>query len=511
MRAGRTDAPPRIDGRLDDAAWAAVPAEGNFVMQWPKDRAPATERTEARVLYDRDALYVGIRLYDSRPDSIAAQLARRDVSGIYSDWVHVIIDSYHDRRTGFRFTVNPKGVQKDVRHFDDRNEDVNWDAVWDVATTIDSLGWTAEYRIPLSQLRYGAANASGSRVWGIQIARDIARYQERDNWAPIAQTANGYVSRFGDIAGLDGISTPRRLEAVPYVSGRLTRAPGSTDNPFYRANATTPSLGGDLRLGVGSGLTLTATVNPDFGQVELDPAIVNLSAFERSFPERRPFFIEGADIFNFGRLTANNSYGGVQLLYSRRLGRAPQRSAFSPDSFGRRPLFADVPTETSILGAAKLSGKTAGGWSIGILDAVTNHEEARLLQRVTPPSSENPATPFDLERGTPVEPMTNYTDTQGLPAGAHGRRRHPHAHGSQPVGARSSLRCGHPVRGRRPRGIPSDAAGNRRRRWRRPRAQLEQPRVHRERVRRGQSHRRLQTGDRERAACTVPAVSTARR
>lgn len=405
MQAHRATSAIRVDGRLDEAAWASVPAEGNFVTQWPKDRAPATQKTEARVLYDNDAIYIGVRLFDTHPDSIAAQLARRDASGIYSDWLHVIIDSYHDRRTGFRFSVNPKGVQKDVRHFDDRNEDVNWDAVWEVTTVVDSLGWVAEYRIPLSQLRYGEADAQGNRLWGIQFARDIARYQERDNWSPIAATANGYVSRFGDINGFSNLSAPRRIEAVPYVSGRLTRAPGATENPFYRKNATTPSVGGDLRLGVGSGLTLTATVNPDFGQVELDPAIVNLSAFEQSFPERRPFFIEGAEIFNFGRLVANNTYGGLQLLYSRRLGRSPQRNAFGADSFGRRPLFADAPTETSILGAAKLSGKTARGWSIGILDAVTAQEDAQLLQSVAPLS---PGTPQRLQRETPVEPMTNY-------------------------------------------------------------------------------------------------------
>lgn len=405
MKAHRVETPINIDGKLDETIWSSVPAEGGFVTQWPRDRQPASQKTEARVLYDRDAIYVGVRLYDTRPDSIAAQLARRDATGIYSDWLHVMVDSYHDRRTGFRFSVNPKGVQKDVRHFDDRSEDVNWDAVWQVATTIDSLGWVAEYRIPLSQLRYGEAGANGEYLWGIQFARDIARYQERNNWSPIAQTANGFVSRFGDIEGLKDLSAPRRLEAVPYVSGRLTRAPGIEANPFYKRNATTPNIGGDVRLGVGSGLTLTATVNPDFGQVELDPAIVNLSAFEQSFPERRPFFVEGAEIFNFGRLNANNAYGGLQLLYSRRLGRSPQRGAFSPDSFGRRPTFADSPTETSILGAVKLSGKTAGGWSIGILDGVTNKEEARLLQNITPAGN---GTPFDIRRSTPVEPMTNY-------------------------------------------------------------------------------------------------------
>jgi hypothetical protein len=153
LRATRLEGAIRLDGRLDEGVWAQAGAATGFVQQWPKDRAPASERTEARVLYDGQALYVGVRAFDSHPDSIAAQLARRDATGIYSDWVHVLLDSYHDRRTAFRFSVNPKGVQKDVRHFDDGNEDLLWDAVWEVATAVDSLGWTAEYRIPLSQLR----------------------------------------------------------------------------------------------------------------------------------------------------------------------------------------------------------------------------------------------------------------------------------------------------------------------------------------------------------------------
>jgi hypothetical protein len=413
LRASRLEGSVRLDGRLDEPAWAAAAAAGDFVQQWPKDRAPASQRTEARILYDGQALYVGVRAFDARPDSIAAQLARRDATNIYSDWVHVVLDSYHDRRTGFRFSVNPKGVQKDVRHFDDGNEDLLWDAVWEVATAVDSLGWTAEYRIPLSQLRYAArakdsTAAGGARPWGLQVSRDIARYQERDNWAPIPQNANGYVSRFGDLAGLDRLASPSRLEVVPYASNRLSRVPGDAANPFYRRTDVRPSVGGDFRYGVTSGLTLTGTVNPDFGQVELDPAFVNLGAFEVFLPERRPFFIEGGEIFNFGRLAANNTAGGGQLFYSRRIGRAPQRSAYSADQFGRNPVYADAPTQTSIVGAAKLSGKTANGWSVGILDAVTSAEEARLLQRISLPGAAPGAAPVEVRRSTPVEPRSNY-------------------------------------------------------------------------------------------------------
>lgn len=433
LRAARLAGSIQLDGRLDELAWQAAEVAGGFVQQYPKDRAPASERTEARVLYDDQALYVGVRAFDREPKRIAAQLARRDASGIYSDWIHVVLDSYHDRRTAFRFSVNPKGVQRDVRQFDDNNQDVLWDAVWQVATSVDSLGWTAEYRIPLSQLRYarrGAAaprapgdsvqrdsarldsaqrdTAAGGRRWGLQLSRDIARLQERDNWAPIPQNANGYVSRFGDLAGLDDLATPRRVEVMPYVSSRVERAPGDPGNPFYRRTDTRPSVGGDFRLGVTPGLTLTGTVNPDFGQVELDPAFVNLTAFEVFLPERRPFFIEGGEIFNFGALAADNTVGDAQLFYSRRLGRAPQRSAYAADQFGQRPVYVDAPTQTSILGAAKLSGKTAGGWSIGLLDAVTAGETARLLQRVTPAGAAAGAPATDLRRTTPVEPRSNY-------------------------------------------------------------------------------------------------------
>ena len=270
-----------------------------FTQSYPNPgRTDST--TQVRVLYDDDALYVGIRMFDMHPDSIAAQLARRDATGIYSDWVHLIIDSYHDRRTAFRFSVNPKGVQKDVYTSNDGNEDTNWDAVWDVATRIDSVGWVAEYRIPFSQLRFGSVSAGTERVWGFQVMRDIARRGERESFAPWYPNEGGFVSRFGDLTGLIGVNTPSRLEIVPYVSTKLTRAPGDGESPFYHATNVKPNGGADIRYGLPGGLTLTGTVNPDFGQVEVDPAVVNLTAFESFFPEKRPFFLEGADIFNFG-------------------------------------------------------------------------------------------------------------------------------------------------------------------------------------------------------------------
>ena len=387
MSASRLTGRITIDGKLDEAAWAAAVPSGDFMESYPNVGGKPRDPTEVRVLYDDDALYVGVRMFDSQPGEIAAQLARRDASGIYSDWLHVIVDSYHDRRTAFRFSVNPRAVQKDVLTFDDRNEDLNWDAVWEVATSIDSAGWIAEYRIPFSQLRFGRAAPGVERVWGIQIMRDIARRNERDSWSPWKQADPCFISCEGDLRGIVDIPTPRRLELMPYVSAQLTRAPGDPANPFYRANDAKPSAGADIKYGLPSGLTLTATVNPDFGQVEVDPAVVNLSAFETFFPEKRPFFVEGGNFFNIGTINGGPSFGSQQIFYSRRIGRSPQRFADG--------VFVDAPSATTILGAGKLTGKV-GPWSVGVLNAVTAEEEARVIDAA------------DQRSTTAVEPLTNY-------------------------------------------------------------------------------------------------------
>ena len=326
MHAARATGSIKLDGVLDEAAWETAPVVSDFMQSYPNAGARPTDSTQVGVLYDNDAMYVGVRMYDSNPKLIAAQLARRDATGIYSDWLHVMVGTYHDHRTAFRFSVNPLGVKKDVLEYNDTNEDTNWDAVWDVATKIDALGWTAEYRIPFSQLRFPAGEPAGGRVWDIQIMRDIARRNERDSWAPWTQQTPGFVNAFGEIDHLDGIPAPNRLEILPYVSLRDTRAPGSSSDPYYRTNDSKIAVGGDVRYGLKNGLTLTATVNPDFGQVEVDPAVVNLSAFETFFPEKRPFFLEGSDIFNFGSIRTHNDYGSQYYFYSRRVGRQPQRS-----------------------------------------------------------------------------------------------------------------------------------------------------------------------------------------
>jgi hypothetical protein len=387
-QAARRNGAISLDGKLDEAAWQGAKPTGDFVQSYPKPGEKAPDGTEVRVLYDDAALYVGVRAFDQHPDSIAAQLARRDASGIYSDWIHLIIDSYHDRRTAFRFSVNPKGVKKDVYTSNDNQEDLNWDAIWEVATRVDSLGWVAEYRIPLSQLRFGSQR--GERVWGFQVQRDIARRQERDTWSPWIPDGRGFVSRFGDLNGLVDVPTPQRLEFVPYVSTKLTRAPGSSADPFFDKNDMSPSVGADLRYGLPGGLTLTATVNPDFGQVEVDPSVVNLSAFETFFPEKRPFFLEGSDVFSFGQINTSNDFGSQRYFYSRRIGRQPQRFAGGPGV-----AFFRAPDQTTIAAAAKVTGKT-GPWTLGLLDAVTLEEKADV------------EAPDGSHFESPVEPLTNY-------------------------------------------------------------------------------------------------------
>jgi hypothetical protein len=394
VRVAAPVAAPVIDGRLDDAAWATAPVATGFTQMRPTPGATASQRTEVRVLYDDQAVYVAMRLYDDEPSGIAAQLARRDASGIYSDWAHVLIDSYHDRRTAFRFSVNPVGVQKDVLHYDDFSEDVNWDGVWEVATSVDEAGWTAEFRIPLSQLRFSANGSNGSTgngmVWGINFGREIARASEWSWWAPILPEVPGMVSVSGELHGIRELTPPRRLEVLPYAVARGNSEPRVAGNPFQRSSGRDGSLqfGADLKYGITSNLTLSATINPDFGQVEADASVVNLTAQETFYPERRPFFVEGANIFSYE--IGYNDGSGEGLFYTRRIGRSPQRG------LGGHGPHADLPGTTRILGAAKVSGRTAGGWSLGLVEAVTAREEGAVL------------TWSDTIASHTVEPMTNY-------------------------------------------------------------------------------------------------------
>lgn len=362
---------PEIDGDLGDEAWASTEAATDFVQFDPEPGAEPSQRTEVRLLYTSDAVYVGARMFDTSPDSIVARLSRRD-AGVVADRFMVGFDSYRDRRTAFVFGVTAAGVQSDALLYDDTSEDGNWDAVWESAVAIDSAGWTAEMRIPLSQLRFSASgDTARGGTWGVNFQREIARLGETVQWSPFPADRSRMVSAFGRLTGLRNLPPPKNIEVRPYSVLRADRAPVEEADPFRGPVEVSGSVGGSLSYGITPNMTLNATVNPDFGQVEADPSVVNLSAFETFFAEKRPFFQEGADIFEVPIGLGDG--GNEQLFYSRRVGRTPRGSAPEEASYARGP------NATTILGAAKLSGKTAGGWSLGVLNALTAEEEARFL------------------------------------------------------------------------------------------------------------------------------------
>src|SRR5574341_362865 len=369
--AQRAPNPPVIDGKDDDEVWRLATPIGQFRQFRPVEDADPSLRTEAKVAYDEHNFYAFIRAFDPAPDSIQKLLARRDVR-VCCDQIKIVIDSYHDRRSGFEFAVNPGGVKRDYAVYDDGNEDDAWDGVWEVGTQVDSLGWTAEFRIPLSQLRYAHAPTN---TFGFAIWRDIDRHGlERVGWPLYRVSRPGFISQLGEISGLNGLAAPIRLEVAPYAVAKNVPRPGfERDQQF--------ALGADIKYGITSNITVDATVNPDFGQVEADPSVLNLSAFETFFQERRPFFIEGTGIFQFGVNCNIVNCSGEGLFYSRRIGRDPQLRQLYGD--------AESPTSSRILGAAKLTGRLPGGLTIGVLDAVT--------QRAHGPGDAT------------IEPLTNYT------------------------------------------------------------------------------------------------------
>ena len=377
----------RIDGRLDDAAWAQATPAALATQQDPDEGRPATERTEIRVLLGEGALYIGARMFDREPGRIVSRLGRRDERPA-SDRLTIRLDARHDHLTAFLFDVFPAGNKGDASVGADEQEDYSWDPVWDLATSVDSLGWTAELRIPFSQLRYDRS----ADEWGIQIIRFIQRRQEEDVFSFVPKTESQGPNRYGHLAGMRDLPATRRIEVTPYTSARARYDQTGPGNPFRDGSDYVASAGADLRVGLTSNLTLDATINPDFGQVEVDPAVVNLSAFEVTFDEKRPFFVEGADLFRFGQLRTFNSFGSPSTFFSRRIGRPPQGFVDDPDA-----VFTDVPEQTTIAAAAKVTGKTRGGWSIALLDAVTTKEVARFA----------PSAGADFGRA-PVEPLTNY-------------------------------------------------------------------------------------------------------
>jgi len=364
---------PTIDGRDDDEVWRMAAPISEFLEFDPNEGKAPRYKTEARVAYDARNFYVFVRAYDEEPNRILKLLARRDVRTA-SDQIKIMIDSYHDRRSGYEFAVNPAGVKRDYAVFDDGNEDDAWDGVWEAKTTVDSLGWTAEFRIPLSQLRYAQ---SESNTFGFAVWRDIDRYKERVSWPLYKRNVAGLSSQLGEVSGLTGLAAPRRLEFSPYVVTKNVTLPKGQDD-FTHQQRLTGGL--DFKYGLSSNVTLDGTVNPDFGQVEADPAVLNLSAFETFFQERRPFFIEGAGLLSFPiNCFAVNDCGSENLFYSRRIGRSPQLGIAYGD--------AASATGTTILGAAKITGRTPGGIAVGLLDAVTGREEGTDDRTIEPRSN----------------------------------------------------------------------------------------------------------------------------
>jgi hypothetical protein len=364
-----------VDGALNEAQWRTAQPIGGLTQLDPQEGKPSSERSDIRFLYDDDALYIGANLYDRQ--AARSRLGRRDMDMTASDWLTVILDTNHDHRTAVGFEVNPLGVRRDQTR-SPSGEDDGWEPVWEVATNVTDSGWTAELRIPFSQLRFSGRS---NLVWGLQVERQIARNQEFANWSFTPREQEGGIPRFGHLVGIDNIATGRKLEVMPYVVGRSENVPRG-GNPFRDDHEVNADAGLDLKYRVTSNMTLDATVNPDFGQVEVDPAVINLTAFETFFPEKRPFFVEGSELFRFGTDGTNS------VFYSRRIGKSPSLTPPYEEQ--------DVPDATRILGATKLTGRTSGGWAMGVLDAVTEKETARYR------------TPDGTNGSLVAEPLTNY-------------------------------------------------------------------------------------------------------
>ncbi|MCK6603662.1 MAG: carbohydrate binding family 9 domain-containing protein [Ignavibacteriaceae bacterium] len=377
-----------IDGKLNEPVWADL-IEVEFTQRDPDEGKPSTQRTALKILHTDNAIIFGIRCYDTNPDSIIAHLARRDY-WVTSDRFLIFLDPYNDKRSGYYFAVNAGGAMGDGTLFNDDWDDDSWNGVWTSGVNIDEKGWTVEVKIPFSQLRF---SKNESMKWGVNFKRVIARNNEESYLRMVPKKESGFVSKFLELKGLDDISPVKNLEVLPYFVQKAQYLIHDAGDPFYKSNQYVTSFGGDLKYGITSNITLDLTVNPDFGQVEVDPAVLNLSAFETFFNEKRPFFIEGSNLLFFGFGGSNNNwgfnFGNPDIFYSRRIGKSPSAPVSDAD-------YVKYPEETRILGAAKLTGKISDGWSVYALNAVTDKMSARLW------NSGN--TSFEE-----VEPLTNYT------------------------------------------------------------------------------------------------------
>ena len=383
----RLEHPLEIDGILDESLYSTIP-NGPFIQYEPNNGSLGSEDTEFWIGYDDNALYISAMMYDSSPDSIVARMSRRDPVGESSDILFMIIDSYHDKRSGFWFGINPVGSIADGTISNDSDFDNSWDGLWDGQGRINENGWSTEIRIPFSQLRF---NKAAENIMGIGLGRRIHRKEEMDFFTFIPRDESGMVSHFAILKGIKNIQPPKRLEMTPYITGNYGILKTEDDNPFYNGKDSDINIGTDLKVGIGNNLTIDATINPDFGQVEVDPSELNLTAFETFYQEKRPFFVEGAGIFRFGVGGPTNrmNFGTMEptFFYSRRIGRYPQG-----DTDGD---WVKVPSATSILGATKISGKITDSWAIGGVSAITRREFANVK--------------IDSDKSkTEVEPFTSY-------------------------------------------------------------------------------------------------------
>ncbi len=381
--------PPVVDGKISDEVWNQVEWSGDFTERVPDEGAQPKNQTKFKLMYDDKNVYLAFRCYDSEPDKIVRRLTRRD--RFDGDWIEVNIDSYNDKRSAFSFTLNAAGVIGDEFITNNGgNWDSNWNPIWYGKVNIDEEGWTAEMRIPLSQLRFGDKDI---HTWGLQFTRYDFRHQERSVWKFISRNTAGWVSNFGQLEGIKGIKPQKQLEVQPYVLAQTSGYEKEEGNPFATGRDNKISAGLDAKIGVTSDLTLDLTINPDFGQVEADPAAIALDGYQVFFSERRPFFIENRNIFNF-QVTyaeAGGAFNSDNVFYSRRIGSSPSGS---PQDVGDAE-YVDMPQNTSILGAAKFSGKTKSGTSIGILESITQREVGTVSDGTS-------------ERTEIVEPLTNY-------------------------------------------------------------------------------------------------------
>ena len=393
--ATRVTTAPVINGILDDEAWKQGDWVDDFTQYEPYNGKHTTQKTEFKILFDDDNIYAAFKAYDTAPDSIVNRLTRRD--NVDGDLVGVIFDSFHDLRTGFLFGISSSGVKYDQMFTGDgQNQDGSWDPNWWAKTSINSEGWIAEMKIPFSQVRFDK-NSSGT--WGLEVARIYYRKNETDFWEHVPKDAPGLVHLFGELTGMDNIKPRKIFDVTPYAVAKAETFKKEPGNPFlakgqkYGLNA-----GVDAKIGITNNMTMDLTVNPDFGQVEADPSVVNLSAYETYFSEKRPFFIEGNNITNFNMGIGNGNNGNDNLFYSRRIGRRPEGNLDLKDGW-----HADIPTYTNILGAAKLTGKTSKGLSVGFIEGMTAEEKAEI----DTVSGKVPPTPNSRIFQT-VEPFTNY-------------------------------------------------------------------------------------------------------